>query len=239
MLKTSKFLMMLAASALFVLLLLGILFGMGFQYEVLELLRWVDSLGLWAPLIFIGIDLLLMIFLLPSILFTLGSGFLFGSINGGIYIIIATSLGSLCAFSISRYFFGLRIRNYLIKHEKYQFVNNELSAHGWKAILVLRLIPFFPLKLSNYFLGLTNFSAKHFLIGTILGIAPNTFLITYAGSLAADLTLLASGQLLRSPFMWALSILGFVLLLISVAYIMRLAQVAMNEIDPKHKLDNT
>jgi uncharacterized membrane protein YdjX (TVP38/TMEM64 family) len=54
-------------------------------------------------------------------------------------------------------------------------------------------VPFFPLKLSNYFLGLTQFSIRDFLLGTVIGIVPNTLLITYAGSLAADLTLLATG----------------------------------------------
>lgn len=235
--KSNLFAWMLVLSSVFVAVILFVIFYLDIQHYVVDLLDWVQSAEPWSEISFIVIYLLLTMFLVPTILFTLGSGFLFGTIMGGAYVLIAVAIGGLSAFLLSRYFFANRVRAYLIRHEKFRFVNDELVSHGWRAILILRLIPFFPLKLSNYFLGVTQFSVKDFLLGTVIGIIPNTLLITYAGSLAADITLLASGQLFRSPLMWASTILGFIILLIFVLYIIRLAKLAIKQLDPKDKLN--
>jgi hypothetical protein len=40
-------------------------------------------------------------------------------------------------------------------HARLRVVSEELTPHGWKIVLLTRLIPFFPGKISNYFFGLT------------------------------------------------------------------------------------
>jgi uncharacterized membrane protein YdjX (TVP38/TMEM64 family) len=208
-------------------MLLASLLYFDLQVPLLAFFDWLQTIGFWAPLLFILIDMLLVIFLLPSILFTLAAGFLFGPWIGGICVLIATSLGAISAFLISRYSFSARVKNYLRNHQKLKVINDELAHEGWKLILLTRLVPFFPLKLSNYFYGASSFTLTDFVTGTFFGIIPNTFFIVYIGSLAADMSMLVSGDLMRSPNVWVFYILSLVFLLVAVAYISKLAQKAL------------
>jgi uncharacterized membrane protein YdjX (TVP38/TMEM64 family) len=115
----------------------------------------------------------------------------------------------------------------LRNHQKLKVINDELAHEGWKLILLTRLVPFFPLKLSNYFYGASSFTLTDFVVGTFFGIIPNTFFIVYIGSLAADMSMLVSGDLMRSPNVWVFYILSLVFLLVAVAYISKLAQKAL------------
>ena len=134
-------------------MLLASLLYFDLEVPLLAFFVWLQTIGFWAPLLFILTDMLLVICLLPSILFTLAAGFLFGPWIGGICVLIATSLGAVSAFLISRYSFSARVKNYLRNHQKLKVINDELAHEGWKLILLTRLVPFFPLKLSNYFYG--------------------------------------------------------------------------------------
>ncbi|MFQ3236881.1 MAG: putative membrane protein YdjX (TVP38/TMEM64 family) [Paraglaciecola sp.] len=208
------------------------------QVPLLKFFDWLKTIGFWAPLLFILIDMLLVICLLPGILFTLAAGFLFGPLIGTICVLVATTLGAVSAFLISRHLFNEGVKNYLRNHKKLKVVNDELVDEGWKFILLTRLMPFFPLKLSNYFFGATNYTTADFVMGTFLGIIPNTFFIVYLGSLAADLSMLASGELLRSPNAWGFYVFAFTFLLIMVAYVTKHAQRALLRYETRAVKDN-
>lgn len=210
-----------------VVLLLAVLVYFDLQTLVIQFLNWLQNFGLWAPLIFIAIYMLLVIVLVPSVLFTLGAGFLFGPFIGSAIVVVAATLGAIGAFLISRYLFSERVQGYLRNHRKLKVVNDEFVHEGWKLILLTRLVPFFPLKLSNYFFGSTNFSLADFITGTFLGIIPNTLFIVFVGSLAADLSALASGELLRSQHAWLFYVVALAVVIIAVLYINNHAQQAL------------
>ena len=224
---SSSILWSILTGTLLVGLLLATLLYFDLQVPLLAFFDWLQTIGFWAPLLFILLNMLLVICLVPSILFTLAAGFLFGPLVGTICVLMATTLGAVSAFSISRYLFSEGVKNYLRHHKKLKVVNDELIDEGWKLILLTRLVPFFPLKLSNYFFGATNFTTADFVIGTFLGIIPNTFFIVYMGSLAADLSMLASGELLRSPNAWVFYVLAFIFLVVMVIYVTKHAQRAL------------
>ena len=136
-------------------------------------------------------------------------------------------MGAVCAFFISRHIFSASVKGYLRTHKKLKVVNDEFVHECWKFILLTRLVLFFSFKLSNYLFGSTNFSMGDFVTGTFLGIIPNTFFIVYLGSLAADLSMLASGELMRSEHAWGFYSIAFVFLLLTVAYITQHAQKAL------------
>ncbi|MFT4993830.1 MAG: putative membrane protein YdjX (TVP38/TMEM64 family) [Paraglaciecola sp.] len=227
MTQASSILWSILTGTLLVGLLLVTLLYFDLQVPLREFFDWLQTIGLWAPLLFILIDMLLVIFLLPSIIFTLAAGFLFGPALGSFCVIVATTLGAAVAFFISRHSFSEGVKNYLRNHKKLKVVNDELVHEGWKLILLTRLVPFFPLKLSNYFFGATNFSMADFVIGTFIGIIPNTLFIVYMGSLAADLSMLVSGELMRSPNAWGFYVLAFSFMLVTVTYVTKHAQRAL------------
>lgn len=195
---------------------------------VTNMLAWIDSVGAWGPLLFIIIDILVVVFLFPGVLITMGAGFIFGVIQGSIYIIIATTIGAVLSFSISRYLFNERISRYFSTHKKAQYLNQFLAADGWKIIFFTRLIPFFPFKISNYLFGLTDFKMRSFTIGTFLGIWPITVFNVYIGSLAANLSKLG---VVSEPSQTQLYfyIFGFICSIVAIAYITRRASLALSQ----------
>lgn len=216
-----------AASILFVAALLGLLIHFGAIDYVLRLLRWFDAQGAWAPLLFILLMAVVVVLVLPGVLFTTGAGFVFGVIEGALYVVIGTTLGATLAFLIARYLFGQRARQFIMARAKLHLVSDELTPHGWKIVLLTRLIPFFPSKISNYFFGLTPFSLRGYVGGSLLGFIPFTINNVYLGSIAADLTTLSTRNLGRTPLEWTLYGASFVATVIAVLYLNRLARRAL------------
>ena len=60
---------------LVVAILMATLVYFDLQLQLLRFFDWLQTIGIWAGVLFILIDMLLMICLLPSILFTLGAGY--------------------------------------------------------------------------------------------------------------------------------------------------------------------
>ncbi len=216
-----------AASILFVAALLGLLIHFGAIDYVLHLLRWFDAQGAWAPLLFILLMAVVVVLVLPGVLFTTGAGFVFGVVEGSLYVVTGTTLGATLAFLIARYLFGQRARQFVMARAKLRLVSDELTPNGWKIVMLTRLIPFFPSKISNYFFGLTPFSLRGYVGGSFLGFIPFTINNVYLGSIAADLTTLSTRNLGRTPLEWTLYGAGFVATVIAVLYLNRLARRAL------------
>ena len=217
----------LAASILFVAAVLGVLVYFDVHEQVIDLLQWFEAQGAWAPLLFILIMAAVVVLLLPGILFTTGAGFVFGVIEGSIYVVTGTTLGAVLAFLIARHLFGTRARAFVMAHSKLRLVSDELTPNGWKIVLLTRLIPFFPGKISNYFFGLTPFSLRGYTGGSLVGFIPFSMHNVYLGSIAADVSTLGARDMGRSPLEWALYGGGFVATVVAVLYFNQLAQRAL------------
>ncbi len=224
--KKSPFLLM-AGSIALVGVVVGLLYAFGVHQQVVELLRWFDTQGAWAALMFIAIMVIAMVCLLPGVLLTTGAGFVFGVLEGTAYVVVGTTLGSALAFLIARQFLGDHARVYIRDRARLSMVSNEMAPHGWKIVLLTRLIPFFPGKLSNYLFGLTRFSFGGFVAGTFVGVIPFSLHNVYLGSLAADLSTLGVRESARTPLEWAIYGAGFFGTVIAVVFLNRLARRAL------------
>lgn len=222
-------LLAIAVSVLFVALLLALMVYFDLHQQLLELLRWVDTKGAWAALLFIVIMATVVVLLLPGVLLTTGAGLVFGVVEGSIYVVVGTTLGSTIAFLIARYLFGPRARSFVLSRAKLRLLNDELTPQGGKIVLLTRLIPFFPSKISNYFFGLTSFSLRGFVIGSLLGFVPFSVHNVYLGSIAVDLNALAAGDLERSALGWFVYVIGFAATVIAVFYFNHLARRALGK----------
>lgn len=220
-------------STLFAGLLLGsLIYFFDLQSHVRELLEWIDARGLWAPILFILLDIVIVVFLFPGVLITLGAGFLFGVVWGSIYIIIATTTGAILAFVFARYLLSERIANYLRSKPRLSFIDQLLATEGWKMVLATRLIPFFPFKLSNYLFGLTKFKLKDFVIGTFFGIWPITIFNVYVGSITADLSTLGTNTT-KTNIEWGFYIFGFIMTIFAVIYVGHKARQVLKKYLPE------
>ena len=198
---------------------------------VLHILGWVEVHEILGPGIFGLVYALAVIFVLPGILFTLGAGFLFGIVKGSLFVIAGETLGATIAFLIARHWFGAGLSRFIASHPRFGLINERLGREGWKIVLLTRMIPFFPFKLSNYYFGLSRYSLAGFVFGTVLGIVPFTVAIVYIGSLAADLATLGSRSATRSNIEWVMYGAGLLIALATAVYVMRLARGALRDRD--------
>jgi uncharacterized membrane protein YdjX (TVP38/TMEM64 family) len=216
-----------ALSTLFVAVILGFLIYFDTQEQVLHLLKWVDAQGVWALVLFTLVMAVAVVLLLPGLMLTTGAGFMFGVVEGSIGVVLGTTLGATLAFLLARHLFGARAKEYVMARTQLNLISDELTLQSWKIVMLTRLVPFFPFKLSNYFFGLTSFSLSGFVGGTLVGIIPFSVYNVYLGSIASEFMTLGVRHGDRTP--WVLYIAGFLATLIIVWYLNRLARRALKK----------
>ena len=215
-------------STLTVAAVLALLHHFELDDRILELIQWLESQGWQASLWFIVIIAAAIVFLLPGVIFTMGAGFVFGVVKGTIYVVVGTVVGATIAFLISRYLFGKRASNWLMSKIRPPNLGEIVRDEGWRMIMLTRLVPLFPFKLSNYFFGLTPLRLRDFVLGNLIGVIPITVNNVYVGSIAADLTTLGTARDARTPVEWTLYGLGFVLAIVALIGLTRMARRALN-----------
>ncbi len=209
-------------------ILLGVLIYFDVHLKLIELLEWIDAQGMvGSAVLFITVMAVVVVFVLPGIFFTMGAGYVFGIVAGSIYVVVGSTIGAAIAFLIARYAFGERARKFVMGKSKLSLVNDEMAKHDFKVVLLTRLIPLFPGKLSNYFFGLTNFNFWRYVAATFLGYMPFTIHNVYLGSLVSDLAAMDEGGMTRTPLQWALYGCGFLVLIITIFYFNSIAKKAL------------
>lgn len=137
-------------------------------------------------------------------LFTLAGGFLFGTVAGALYAVLSATLGGTLSFLLVRFGIGSWIQERY--HNELRTLNEELTERGFFYLLALRLfvvIPFFAL---NLLAGLTKISLLQFILATVIGILPGSFVFAYAGKNLA--TLEKPSDVLSPQILGAFVVLG-------------------------------
>jgi uncharacterized membrane protein YdjX (TVP38/TMEM64 family) len=186
---------------------------------VLDLLSCIEAQGALGPLLFMLVMALVVVLLVPGVMFTAGAGFAFGVIEGSVVVVLGTTLGATLAFLLARYGFGRCAEVFLGRHERLRAISNDLGEAGWKVVLMTRMVPFCPFKLSNYAFGLTRVSLRGFVCGTLVGEIPLSVHNVYLGAIAADLATLGQRSGEQTALAWLLYALGFFLVAASVVYL--------------------
>ena len=145
------------------------------------LLDWVESHPLVAPLSYILLYIAVVAFSLPGgLVMTISGGFLFGTLDGGLYAVFGATIGATALFLIAKTSVGdylLARAGGSIKRMQQGFAEDALSY-----LLVLRLIPLFPFFLVNLAPAFLGVSLRVYLIATAVGIMPATFIFALTGS---------------------------------------------------------
>lgn len=173
----------------------------------------------WAPLVFIAFYIILTALGMPMIVMTLIGGFTFGVVKGTIYVLIGANLGANLAFELAR-FLG---RDFVSRYIKGPIdrIDQQLRNQGFLRILQFRLIPVIPFNLLNVAAGLSGIRKLHYVLGTLIGIVPASFIYVYtAASLIQVYTVgaeidEATRIALRSSALTNLGIALFLLLVVS------------------------
>lgn len=112
-----------------------------------------------------------------ALILSLTGGFLFGPIGGGFAAVTGATGGSTVTFLVFRTAFGDILRR---KPSAFlAVVEAGFRGDAFNYLLTLRLIPAFPLLIVNIAAGLMNVRAKTFVLASLLGMIPSSFV--YAG----------------------------------------------------------
>ncbi|MEL6221906.1 MAG: TVP38/TMEM64 family protein [Cyanobacteria bacterium J06627_8] len=200
--------------------------GGGFIQNIL--LR-IEALGPWGPIALIVVYVIATVAFISGGLLTLGAGALFGLGKGAICAFIGATLGATAAFLVGRYLARGWVSKKIEGNKTFSAIDKAVGDEGFKIVSLTRLSPVFPFVLLNYAFGITSVSLKDYVLGFI-GMIPGTFLYTYIGATAGNLTkLFAGGEGSGSPAETALLVVGLIATFIVTIIITRIARKALNE----------
>ncbi|MDF1826464.1 MAG: TVP38/TMEM64 family protein [Verrucomicrobiales bacterium] len=185
----------------------------------------VDSLGFWAPLAFIVIYAIAVVFFVPASVLTAASGIIFGVVRGSLYVSIASVAGAALSFLIARFIARSRVEKRIQGNETFAAIDGAVAREGWKIVALTRLSPIFPFALLNYAYGVTRVKFTHYLLASWIGMFPGTVLYVYIGSLGKA----ASEAESRTTTEWMAYGVGLAATLAVTILVTRIARRALNE----------
>lgn len=173
-----------------------------------QLQQALQQTGGWAPVLYIGLFILLPAFFFPVAVLALAGGLLFGLWWGSVYTFIGAVLNCAMMFLLARYVGRSQVQRLVEQKLSPQWQRRLQMAdgkEGFLLLIILRLIPAVPYNLINYTFGLTSISFSSYLLASAIGIIPGTFAFINIG----DKTLEAG-----SPSFWIA--IGLLVLLLVV-----------------------
>lgn len=140
---------------------------------------YVESYGLWAPLIYLLIMALLAVVVFPDAVVVIAGGMVFGLAKGAILTSIGSFIGASIEFFMARKL-GQELVKKLIKKDLVMFRDRD-RREGFFVVLLLRLIPLFPFKVVSYSAGISDVDYRSFGLATWLGALPGILVYTNLG----------------------------------------------------------
>ncbi len=191
---------------------------------------WIDSLGIWGPVVFGVIYIIATVCLIPGALVTLAGGAVFGLWIGFITVSLSSTIGAAIAFLIARYLARSKVEQVARSNERFGAIDEAISEGGWKIVGLLRLSPAIPFALQNYLYGLTDIKFVHYVLVSWIAMMPGTFLYVYLGYIGG---IAATGSDDGTIWKWALLIVGLIATIVVTVYITRLARRKLEETKSK------
>ncbi len=147
------------------------------DYAALE--AWFQDFGVWAHLLFVIAFVVLAMFPIPSTLWVLLGGSLFGPLVGTVLSVFSATVAAVLAFVIGRFL----ARDYVKARAgpRVRQVMRGVEAEGWRVVAMTRLIPIFPFAPTNYALGLTGIRLQSYAWATGIALIPNLAAYTWLG----------------------------------------------------------
>ena len=170
---------------------------------------WLRSIAdfWWAPLAFVLLYSAFNLALLPATILTLTAGVVWGWLEGGAWVLLASTIGSAAPYFLARRGSGPIVD--AMKRRAARLAD-ALYREGFTTLLLLRLVPVFPYNLLNYAAGLAGIGPRDYLLATFIGTIPGIFIFTYfADSLAAGV--LTRGEAFVRIFLAGVLLAGLVL----------------------------
>ncbi len=192
-------------------------------------LGWIDAHRTIAWAVYVAGYVVATVLLIPGSIITIAAGFIFGLPLGVAVVSAGSVLGSTCAFLLGRRFVREWVEERIAGMPRFEALDRATHSSGFSIVLLARLSPLFPFNLLNYALGLTRVSLRDFFFASWIGMLPGTILYVYVGTLAGDLTQIASGNVDAGAAGTALLIGGLLATAVLTIVITRTATRRLND----------
>ncbi len=142
---------------------------------------WINGFGVIAPIVFVAAYIVAILAFLPATPLTLLAGLVFGAVWGTLWTWVGATLGATLAFLIGRYAARGLVESWKENNERVEQIDEGVEEHGWRMLLITRLVPVFPFSLQNYIYGLTKIGLVTYVLVSAICIAPGVAVYTFAG----------------------------------------------------------
>ena len=143
-----------------------------------------------------------------GLVFSLACGLLFGRVLGTAVAVAAATLGATLVFCAARYLFADAARRRL--GSRGARINAGFTRHAFSYLLFLRVVPLFPFFLVNLAPAFTSVPLSTYVVATLIGIVPGTFVYVNLGQALGRIDSLAGAVSVDT--LGALALLGLLAL---------------------------
>jgi membrane protein DedA with SNARE-associated domain len=113
-------------------------------------------------------------------------GVAFGPVWGTVYVWIGATIGLGLAFLVARYAVRSTVERWVQASPRVAKKDGQVAEHGWRIVMLTRLVPIFPFNLQNYAYGLTRIGFWPYAITSSICMLPGTAAFTFAGGALSE-----------------------------------------------------
>ena len=146
-----------------------------------ELRTAIERYGVWAPALYVAGYVVAELLFFPALPLTLFGGLVFGPVRGTLYTWVAGTLAAALAFLVARHLARSTVERWKARSPRLARIDAAVERHGWRILMLTRLVPLFPFNLQNFAYGLTRIPFWTYVGVTAVCILPGTIAFTLAG----------------------------------------------------------
>ena len=147
-----------------------------------ETVDYIDSFGAWAMVFSFLLDVLInALGFLPSIFVSTANGLLFGIVPGIIVSWLAETVGVIISFILMRTILRSSAEKLIAKSKYLQKADDFSGRNGFKIMLILRAMPYFPSGILTALGAVSKISLRDYAFANLIGKFPSTSLEVVIG----------------------------------------------------------
>ena len=147
-----------------------------------ETVDYINSFGAWAIIFSFLLDVLInALGFLPSIFVSTANGLLFGIVPGIIVSWLAETAGVIISFVLMRTILRSSAEKIIAKYKYLKKADDFSGKNGFKVMLILRAMPYFPSGILTALGAVSRISLKDYALANLIGKFPSTSLEVVIG----------------------------------------------------------
>lgn len=147
-----------------------------------ETVDYINSFGAWAIIFSFLLDVLInALGFLPSVFVSTANGLLFGIVPGIIVSWLAETAGVIISFVLMRTILRSSAEKIIAKSKYLKKADDFSGKNGFKVMLILRAMPYFPSGILTALGAVSRISLKDYALANLIGKFPSTSLEVVIG----------------------------------------------------------